>query len=131
MRGKVYIEGTEYGGIGITPAHAGKRYRHKQKPSPGQDHPRACGEKKAADRCDRREVGSPPRMRGKVDSVKIAADNVGITPAHAGKSFAFDKPPPPLKDHPRACGEKVIDLICMSWELGSPPRMRGKVTLIE
>ena len=45
-------------------------------------------------------------MRGKVHSVTLYRDHVGITPAYAGKSAAvvgvcYDK-----QDHPRLCGEK-------------------------
>ena len=71
-------------------------------------------------------LGSPPRVRGRVEWPCSGLRRVGITPARAGK-----RPPPwgsgPLSgDHPRACGEEMESkLPCRQWE-GSPPRVRGR-----
>ena len=51
-------------------------------------------------------LGSPPRMRGKLLSAPDVAKGKGITPAHAGKTYA-------------------VSMYNLS-ALGSPPRMRGK-----
>ena len=45
-------------------------------------------------------------MRGKVHSVTLYRDHVGITPAYAGKSKCRDDVRTLRKDHPRLCGEK-------------------------
>ena len=87
MRGKDDFERQITRCIGITPAHAGKRGRGKPH-HPGQgDHPRACGEKPAVRCIVPVSAGSPPRMRGKVTPERRWIENLGITPAHAGKRF--------------------------------------------
>ena len=68
-------------------------------------------------------------MRGKVLCHRVRAGRIGITPAYAGKSargiFRFG----PVRDHPRVCGERIFCHSVVLRLLGSPPRMRGKVTL--
>ena len=49
-----------------------------------------------------------------------------VSPAYAGKSPALCGSPAPSQDHPRACGEKAQRFALMAFQLGSPPRMRGK-----
>ena len=70
--------------------------------------------------------GSPPRMRGKAILRSSPAQLVGITPAYAGKRSACSPPSPHSRDHPRVCGEKVLNTFIMVCHVGSPPRMRGK-----
>ena len=73
--------------------------------------------------------GSPPHVRGKELRVETCFADNGITPACAGKSnlFVFRRIEP--KDHPRVCGEKWLTSSISSSMLGSPPRMRGKVSI--
>ena len=65
-------------------------------------------------------------MRGKEHADEIHHLSPGITPACAGKRSC------PLRirsghgDHPRACGEKEIEVCPAAAARGSPPRMRGK-----
>ena len=90
----------------ITPACAGKRNPGGLYLSSVWDHPRMCGEKAAFTFDFPKELGSPPRMRGKAMLICIFGVLLRITPACAGKrnfvvvcsSFAGD--------HPRVCGEK-------------------------
>ena len=91
---------------GITPAHAGKSRQASGAASPRR--------------------GSPPRMRGKVPLKGLLHITSGITPAHAGKSEHYSDDPDRLKDHPRACGEKIWPESRPRRCTGSPPRMRGK-----
>ena len=110
----------------ITPAYAGKsRCRCRSSASP-KDHPRTCGEKGTS--CQRMMVceGSPPHMRGKVASKGLLRRNLGITPAHAGKSPDGGLHLHKARDHPRVCGEMLGMCSQYSTSLGSPPRMRGK-----
>ena len=68
-------------------------------------------------------------MRGKVRSLSISYVENRITPAYAGKSF-FDFGSDGFNwDHPRLCGEKRSGGSTLSFVRGSPPPMRGKVTL--
>ena len=73
-------------GARITPAHAGRSLRRKQKSGGHGDHPRACGEK--------------------FRSTPFTSSELRITPAHAGRRHSFDLHGRIGRDHPRACGEK-------------------------
>ena len=72
------------------------------------------------------EVGSPPRMRGKVMKSGTSSLNSRITPAYAGKSILYAAGAFCSWDHPRVCGEKIIIGKRQVGKTGSPPRMRGK-----
>ena len=71
--------------VGITPAYAGKSGEYGTKTKRPQDHPRICGEKKPCSVALYVAMGSPPHMRGKVNSVFAPLLTFGITPAYAGK----------------------------------------------
>ena len=66
-------------------------------------------------------------MRGKVDWVSKNMDDLGITPAYAGKSSCHKKEARGNRDHPRLCGEKPASSSLVMFQPGSPPPMRGKV----
>ena len=110
----------------ITPAHAGKTVGRFISAGCTADHPRACGENLLPAKTEKRENGSPPRMRGKLRRSGAKAPQIRITPAHAGKTKSHNQLSFLRTDHPRACGENEK----MSPEdrrpNGSPPRMRGK-----
>ena len=126
MRGKGVPTQPERTAPGITPAYAGK--------SPGscryhlelRDHPRVCGEKGLTFHQMLRPTGSPPRMRGKEGQPGRVERGTGITPAYAGKRPLPSSGGTRVRDHPRVCGEKAVELILSCHSLGSPPRMRGK-----
>ncbi len=67
-------------------------------------------------------------MRGKVDGGRLCHVAAGITPAYAGKRLCFTAECPLSWDHPRVCGEKCRATSLARPGLGSPPRMRGKVS---
>ena len=69
-------------------------------------------------------------MRGKVFDLECSFNQIGITPAYAGKRFAFIVSASRSRDHPRLCGEKANILMPIMNNLGSPPPMRGKATVI-
>ena len=71
-------------------------------------------------------LGSPPRMRGKVIHSLCDRPQRGITPAYAGKRVRCSQQALPCPDHPRMCGEKRQDRLDYYVPQGSPPRMRGK-----
>ena len=110
----------------ITPAHAGKTSTPALTGFPLRDHPRACGENEKMSRQSALLMGSPPRMRGKLQSRGENRVSPGITPAHAGKTTREYCPQRRLRDHPRACGENSYRAGSLSLNSGSPPRMRGK-----
>ena len=130
----------------ITPAYAGKRCRSPafrsmpwdhprlcgksagtgSRSGASWDHPRMCGEKTTTRSIHSRGTGSPPRVRGKAAS-GLHVDVYGrITPAYAGKRCSARTPTFRTWDHPRLCGEKLVEAGRISQEEGSPPRVRGK-----
>ena len=110
----------------ITPAYAGKRSRAETTRSSRRDHPRICGEKVLKSWLMSGDVGSPPRMRGKVGRRYGKQRQRGITPAYAGKRTAEEAKALYERDHPRICGEKNIVRKASFDPQGSPPHMRGK-----
>ena len=128
MRGKELHVGILLCGIGITPAYAGKRRREDGVTFRLEDHPRICGEKPLSLRWNCSSLGSPPHMRGKAREARNIWRLRWITPAYAGKRHDELGRRLEGQDHPRVCGEKVVPLVWMTCDIGSPPRMRGKAT---
>ena len=85
-----------------------------------------CGEKFYRIHPHSTVKGSPPRVRGKAERVHRFRFAAGITPACAGKSPAFRRSPRCAEDHPRVCGEKKSKSVGCWFDVGSPPRVRGK-----
>ena len=113
--------------IRITPAYAGKSRAGQATQVRVRDHPRVCGEKQGVPAVAGRNLGSPPRMRGKVLPLLHSPHPPGITPACAGKRLRIGVRYAQRKDHPRVCGEKRQGNMNKEVKVGSPPRMRGKV----
>ena len=128
MRGKETHKSVTATHIGITPAYAGKSGGAADAERRFRDHPRVCGEKFCILTHKLLPMGSPPRMRGKVNSVDPETGKDGITPAYAGKRCGSSSPAGPRWDHPRVCGEKIRSQRDEDKLVGSPPRMRGKVS---
>ena len=87
MRGKLKDALNSGSLVGITPADAGKTRRQVRKRTDVQDHPRGCGENVNKFSADFKNIGSPPRMRGKRYRMKLCSMCDGITPADAGKTL--------------------------------------------
>ena len=128
MRGKETDSRRQCCSAGITPAYAGKRTLFCLAGRRNRDHPRVCGEKGRTGALDVVQRGSPPRMRGKVRELLFSFHCARITPAYAGKSAANTWITNKIKDHPRVCGEKTVEILPFWIIWGSPPRMRGKVS---
>ena len=129
MRGKVIQFQRFQKCSGITPAYAGKSKSSYSNLKRSRDHPRLCGEKgdlKLSNGCIN---GSPPPMRGKGGFLLRRSLLLGITPAYAGKSKQFNVMLGTRRDHPRLCGEKDQREQPHIVEQGSPPPMRGKVSI--
>ena len=111
---------------GITPAHAGKTESGTFANPTGEDHPRACGKDRAFFSFLRLFLGSPPRMRERLLIASAFFQDVGITPAHAGKTDAWQTFGYRVQDHPRACGKDIFFFHSSAVVVGSPPRMRER-----
>ena len=131
MRGKENLTIAGLEDVGITPAYAGKSIFFHPFNIYGWDHPRVCGEKSADVGADVLYSGSPPRMRGKGFFCASAELYSRITPAYAGKREDQIHQHHAEKDHPRVCGEKVVNVYNFVFYQGSPPRMRGKGKIVE
>lgn len=68
----------------------------------------------------------PPHGRGKGISYVLVSEELGITPAWAGKRLSLVTPYNPPSDYPRAGGEKVNPTGNDWYTQGSPPHRRGK-----
>ena len=106
VRGKARLPKTFIARFGITPACAGKSVKSNLIMDFCWDHPRVCGEKGLSIAGQMKNLGSPPRVRGKAERKCDGRMVSGITPACAGKSNAL------LRE--------------AGWIWGSPPRVRGK-----
>ena len=91
---------------GITPAYAGRTAHQSHLVAGTEDHPRVCGENHPAQSGEPPTNGSPPRMRGELETAKNEINTSGITPAYAGRTPGEMTPMPATA--------------------GSPPRMRGE-----
>ena len=107
-RGKVRRRGAAVRRTWITPAWAGKRRISTMTACITRDHPRVGGEKLSSGAYVAKDKGSPPRRRGKGVNVNCSADDIGITPAQAGKSCSDCRCSNRRWDHPRIGGEKTF-----------------------
>ena len=106
----------------ITPAHTGKTYLILHL-CLFPDHPRSHGENFLKSGSLARMRGSPPRMRGKPDAKLSQVPDVGITPAHAGKTQGIPRVTArKLRITPARTGKTLKPVLAM----GSPPHARGK-----
>ena len=130
VRGKAQKQITPANLSGIIPAGAGKSFVEVNFDRLRSDHPRGCGEKLRAAPRGRGNAGSSPRVRGKEQTLRNEALNLGIIPAGAGKRLSGASVPTARQDHPRGCGEKAGSPRgpCGLW--GSSPRVRGKAQRI-
>ena len=129
MRGKRVLVDAHARATGLIPAHAGKTAYSRSGSMMMTAHPRACGENGKNALLEMRELGSSPRMRGKLSLFDPNIPNVGLIPAHAGKTPVFRKYRITPWAHPRACGENDQCTSVRRLAPGSSPRMRGKLTI--
>ena len=110
----------------ITPAGAGKTYYCLFRRYSFRDHPRRCGENSFFITSTNISLGSPPQVRGKLQSSLIRFSRCRITPAGAGKTFVYLYRFISFWDHPRRCGENLLGIPYSFQPSGSPPQVRGK-----
>ena len=129
MRGQAAGSPMSGPGSRITPADAGTSFKGSRTLGGVQDHPRGCGDKLQSPLNTTANRGSPPRMRGQVGKRLTHYKLPRITPADAGtravkRTFCFS-----FRDHPRGCGDKCQVRERSYLQQGSPPRMRGQVSI--
>ena len=129
-RGKAFIERSRQCLLRITPAWAGKSTYVLSCVGKSGDHPRVGGEKLTGAVFGEPVEGSPPRGRGKGNAKSVQIFRMRITPAWAGKSTSIMYTWGVTKDHPRVGGEKWTNSTTGKRSAGSPPRGRGKGSLL-
>ena len=113
---------------GIIPAYAGNTLQWTDAICWTGDHPRVCGEHRECLAVLAGGLGSSPRMRGTRNINPRRTFRMGIIPAYAGNTFPSSILDNPSRDHPRVCGEHLLDGQPKKTELGSSPRMRGTLS---
>ena len=111
---------------GLIPAHAGKTSRSCRRRSRLRAHPRSRGENNAGRRGEGMGEGSSPLTRGKPTPRQSALIEVGLIPAHAGKTQARCTQIDTLGAHPRSRGENPATCGSCVAVAGSSPLTRGK-----
>ena len=89
------------------------------------DHPRVCGEHMMPAGTSANASGSSPRVRGTLPRRPQAGRIPGIIPACAGNTCRILPRFHRHRDHPRVCGEHVIQKKAGVGLTGSSPRVRG------
>ena len=126
VRGKLTERTAKLSALRITPACAGKTGFLVVAAHGSKDHPRVCGENQPQLNSSFQALGSPPRVRGKLDYELTDEETEGITPACAGKTTQPIRDVREKQDHPRVCGENIKLTTSGKSARGSPPRVRGK-----
>ena len=125
VRGTRFQEHRAFVVGGIIPACAGNTEEGHRASMVSRDHPRMCGEHKAAAFQDFMASGSSPRVRG---TQRLRPDGPaarGIIPACAGNTLKQRPRCSTTWDHPRVCGEHLFCDRMDELPRVSSPRVRG------
>lgn len=114
----------------ITPACAGKTQTGTSLLCRIRNHTRVCGKNLGLESKPASSSGSHPHVREKRGLHGKLRLWTGITPACAGKTVEQSNPIGFYQDHPRVCGKSVRIAALETSCVGSPPRMREKLTLM-
>ena len=125
-RGKHYARRYRRLCPGLIPAHAGKTPRPTASSTPTPAHPRSRGENTSRITPVRALAGSSPLTRGKRRLLIGGRSDLGLIPAHAGKTPAGWRGRTSLRAHPRSRGENSACVTSRPVGGGSSPLTRGK-----
>ena len=125
-RGKPDKTGVVAPTVGLIPAHAGKTTISKLLPTENRAHPRSRGENDIAALSVEDRLGSSPLTRGKPSQAVKMLHQVGLIPAHAGKTSRRARLVAIASAHPRSRGENHVAATARSARAGSSPLTRGK-----
>ena len=110
----------------LIPAHAGKTLRRQRGRFRARAHPRSRGENLRSRRRKWTILGSSPLTRGKRVGGVERGGNMGLIPAHAGKTVEPGRRIRQLGAHPRSRGENAAAGAVAGRRGGSSPLTRGK-----
>ena len=111
--------------LGIIPACAGSTSYLAAIFHLPRDHPRMCGEHRNIIACICVSLGSSPHVRGAQKHCRHRRGVPGIIPACAGSTKLISHVPFVGGDHPRMCGEHLVDRARRGLWSGSSPHVRG------
>ena len=111
---------------GLTPACAGKTSTTRRTPRTSRAHPCMRGEDCEWLSSHLHILGSPPHARGRRRYVIVERNNLGLTPACAGKTDCPATISRRQGAHPRMRGEDLIRKRKLPPVKGSPPHARGR-----
>ena len=94
------------------------------------DHPHACGDKYIKNMTEINPLGSSPRVWGQGQSETTAALYDRIIPTRVGTSIRLLLLLLSVKDHPHACGDKLLTRTTLSSVQVSSPRVWGQVAVV-
>ena len=77
----------------------------------------------------RTTLGTSPRMRGKPTTPRTPPTPPRNIPAYAGKTSRDHRLRGRRMEHPRVCGENLLTPQFFHGQVGTSPRMRGKLML--
>ena len=126
VRGKQTLQGLPGQIARLIPACAGKTPGTNFFIASSPAHPRVCGENLTRRAVCRGNMGSSPRVRGKLCGHFLGSFGAGLIPACAGKTRRPRRRQTPPAAHPRVCGENSIVTLVIESTKGSSPRVRGK-----
>ena len=111
--------------VRITPTPVGNALIERGFGGKDTDHPHACGERGYGFRVSRKGRGSPPRLWGTPDHLRLCRRPVRITPTPVGNAPQLSGSVQHLAHHPHACGERALPMDRNTFRGGSPPRLWG------
>ena len=112
---------------GLIPAHAGKTCNPPRRTAGGWAHPRSRGENWRMAALTAWLWGSSPLTRGKLLATLGDENDLGLIPAHAGKTLQAAVAVELQRAHPRSRGENAPVKNAVSLATGSSPLTRGKL----
>ena len=113
-------------GARLIPAGAGQTCRVLPPRRPGRAHPRGCGADVLARVAPAGELGSSPRVRGRLGRDLEDDELAGLIPAGAGQTSSVRRSASPATAHPRGCGADLPGGNRARGCGGSSPRVRGR-----
>ena len=125
-RGKPAVRQCGEGPSRLIPAHAGKTLAPIRPNEFTQAHPRSRGENGGLPGVPGMFHGSSPLTRGKLVAALVDGTDLGLIPAHAGKTASPRRRRQPTAAHPRSRGENTSRLTPSQTVVGSSPLTRGK-----
>ena len=122
------LVGENHFATGSPPRVRGRRALRHDKPPTTTVHPRVCGADPFCQHFGASVTGSPPRVRGRRLAAVTLSDRRRFTPACAGQTPLSSGVPHFLSVHPRVCGADRKVTAKTKAVIGSPPRVRGRLS---